>query len=100
MNEDKAPTSIPSFRNGEPFDMKKPNVDGFIEILDAMGDKGRMMKVVAKNVLSRSFKDVTMKEIGEMELADLAGLLKVGLEGLKELEAMGFRKTSESPESQ
>ena len=81
---DMAMSSLQSFRNGASFKMRKPNADGFIEILDAIGDrKGLVMKVVAKAVLDRSFEDVTMQEIGEMELEDLASVLNVGWDGLK-----------------
>jgi len=98
-------TTLESFRAGVEFKMKQPNVDGFIEILDAISQskkdknasKGPMMKTIALNVLKRSFDDVTMDEVGQMETGDMVTLVQTGLEAIKAMDKMGFQETSEEP---
>ena len=87
--------SLPSFRDGVAFVAKKPDADGFINIIDSLqGPQGQMMKTVAFEVLKRAFPNVTMAEVGKMEFEDFVPLLKVGLDGLKTLEDMGFQEIS------
>ena len=88
--------SLPSFRDGISFMARKPNADGFIAIMDSLtGPQGQMLKTVAFEVLKRSYPDVTEKEVGNMEFEDFVPLLKVGLNGLQELDSMGFQDISE-----
>lgn len=88
---------VASFRNGTPFIPKMPNADGYADIIDMLeGPKGRLFIMVSFHVLCRSFNDVTLKEVGEMELADLMPLVKIGMDGLNGLEGldtMGFQDT-------
>lgn len=91
----KGELSLPSFRKGISFKPTKPDVDGFINIMDAVGGpQGVMLKAVGFEVLKRSFEDVTEAEVGKMEFEDFVPLLKIGMEGLKEIEALGFTDDS------
>jgi len=68
-----------SFRDGEEFEVQKPNVDGLIEIMEATGSRGLLIKTIARVILERSFDDVTLEEIGLLELGDLSMLLRLWL---------------------
>lgn len=88
--------SLPSFRDGITFVAKKPDADGFINILDTtQGPQGQMLKTIAFEVLKRAFPNVTLKEVGNMEFEDFAPLLKIGMIGMQELDKMGFQELSE-----
>ena len=87
--------ALPSFRDGTEFELRSPDVDGIIEILDVKaGSKGTLIKTVALVVLRRSFEDVSLEEIGRMEFEDLGPVVKAGMEGVRKLDSLGFHKMS------
>ena len=97
MSGENETISLPSFRGGIEFELRKPDADGVAAIIDATaGPKGTLFKIVAYHVLRRSLAGasikVTPKEIGRMEFADYAPLIRIGLAAVESIEDMGFRE--------
>lgn len=96
MSDENEAISLESFRGGTEFVPKKPDADGVVAIIDVLdGPKGTLFKLVAYQVLKRSFADaaikVTMKEVGRMEFEDYGPLIQIGLSAIESIDEMGFR---------
>lgn len=87
---------LQSFRDGIEFELKEPNVDGYMEIIEKLkGPKEMVFKLIAMNSLKRTFSDVTLEEVGRMELADMVEIIRPGIEGMDILKNMVTSKTLE-----